>query len=154
MALGATACCQKIFDAFLSEDRSRTFFHGHSYTANPLACIAGLASLELLEDQKCRDQIAAIRFQHEQFVKNELSNKKQDYFRNIRIMGTILAFELNVGKDEYINQVGTVIMKKALSQGIYLRPLGNTVYIMPPYCITREQLQKIYGFILNLTQES
>ena len=153
MALGVTACSQKIFESFLSEDRSRTFFHGHSYTANPLACTAGLASLDLLQEQKCRDQINSIQFQHEKFVRNELSIENQGFFRNIRIMGTILAFELNTGKDEYTNQVGTAIMQKALSQGIYLRPLGNTVYIMPPYCITSDQLDKIYRFLLSLKRE-
>jgi adenosylmethionine-8-amino-7-oxononanoate aminotransferase len=150
MALGVTACSQKLFDAFLSEDGTKTFFHGHSFTANPLACTAGLASLDLLEKKKCRDQINSIGIQHEQFVKNDLSKSNQDLFRNIRILGTILAFELNTGKDEYLNGVGLTIMQKALAQGIYLRPLGNTVYIMPPYCITEEQLKKIYQFLLSL----
>jgi len=154
MALGATACSEEMFDAFLSEDGTRTFLHGHSYTANPLACTAGLASLDLLEEKKCRDQINAIRKQHEQFVSNDLSKKNQQLFRNMRIMGTILAFEFNAGKDEYLNQVGTTIMKQALAKGIYLRPLGNTVYIMPPYCITREQLNRVYQFLLTLTPES
>jgi len=152
MALGITACKQKIFDAFLSDDSSRTFFHGHSYTANPLACSAGLASLDLLEDQKCRNQINAIREQHEKFLKNKLQDNKQNLFRNMRILGTILAFEINAGKDEYINQAGAAIMQKALSQGIYLRPLGNTVYVMPPYCITPAQLEKIYEFLLSLKE--
>jgi adenosylmethionine-8-amino-7-oxononanoate aminotransferase len=81
-----------------------------------------------------------------------LSKKNQDLFRNIRIMGTILAFELNTGKDEYLNGVGITVMQRALAQGIYLRPLGNTVYIMPPYCISEEQLKKVYQFILSLNQ--
>ena len=70
----------------------------------------------------------------------------------MRILGTILAFEINAGKDEYINQAGAAIMQKALSQGIYLRPLGNTVYVMPPYCITPAQLEKIYEFLLSLKE--
>ena len=69
---------------------------------------------------------------------------------NIRIAGTILAFELNTGKDEYINEVSATVMNRALSQGIYLRPLGNTVYLMPPYCISPEQLRKTYQFILSI----
>jgi adenosylmethionine---8-amino-7-oxononanoate aminotransferase len=150
MALGATACSQFVFDAFLSEDRTRTFFHGHSYTANPLACTAGLASLDLLLGNNCRDQIKNIQTQHEQFVKKELSENTGDFFMNIRIMGTILAFELNIGKNEYTNSVGLEIMNQALKQGIFLRPLGNTVYLMPPYCITAEQLRKIYQFILSI----
>jgi adenosylmethionine---8-amino-7-oxononanoate aminotransferase len=149
MALGVTACSQPVFDAFLSPDRARTFFHGHSFTANPLACTAGLASLDLLMEKTCQDQIRAIQSDHAHFIKNELS-LQEDLFRNIRVMGTIMAFELNTGKDEYINRVGTEIMQAALCEGIYLRPLGNTVYIMPPYCISAEQLRKIYQFILNI----
>jgi adenosylmethionine-8-amino-7-oxononanoate aminotransferase len=149
MALGATACSQEIFDAFLSEDRTKTFFHGHSYTANPLACTAALASLDLLLEKKCLDQIISIRLQHEHFVNSDLS-KNPGYFRNIRIMGTVLAFELNTGKDDYLNSVSSEIMHLALAEGIYLRPLGNTVYLMPPYCISPAQLGKIYQFILTL----
>jgi adenosylmethionine-8-amino-7-oxononanoate aminotransferase len=150
MALGITACNQNIFNAFLSTDRSKTFYHGHSFTANPLACTAGLASLDLLEKTSCRDQIQWIRQQHEKFAQNELSVIGKELLINIRIIGTILAFELNTGRNEYINEVSATVMGKALAQGIYLRPLGNTVYIMPPYCITPEQLRKIYQFILSL----
>jgi adenosylmethionine-8-amino-7-oxononanoate aminotransferase len=152
MALGVTACSQLVFDAFLSEDRTKTFFHGHSYTANPLACTAGLASLDLLLEKKCGDQIKTIQSQHEYFVENDLSKNYAGIFRNIRIMGTILAFELNTGKDEYINRIGPSIMQWALKEGIYLRPLGNTVYLMPPYCISPEQLRKIYEFILSVPE--
>ena len=150
MALGVTACSQALFDAFLSDDRSKTFFHGHSYTANPLACTAGLASLDLLEEKSCIDQIKTIQSTHERFVKKELSGISEGTFRNIRIRGTILAFEFNAGKDEYNNQIGNTIMKKGLSEGIYLRPLGNTVYLMPPYCIRPDQLRKVYDFVLAL----
>lgn len=153
MALGVTACSQDIFNAFLSEDHSRTLFHGHSYTANPLACTAGLASLDLLEEKKCRDQINAIREQHEHFAAKYLSPWDGQIFRNIRILGTVLAFELNTGNDEYLNTIGTTIMNRAMQSGIYLRPLGNTVYIMPPYCITEEQLNKVYQFLLTLTPD-
>jgi adenosylmethionine-8-amino-7-oxononanoate aminotransferase len=150
MALGITACSQGIFNAFLSTDRTKTFFHGHSFTANPLACTAGLASLDLLQNKSCRDQIQWIRCEHEKFVQNELSVTGMELIVNIRITGTILAFELNTGKDEYINEVSATVMNRALSQGIYLRPLGNTVYLMPPYCISPEQLRKIYQFILSI----
>lgn len=150
MALGITACSQNIFNAFLSTDRTKTFFHGHSFTANPLACTAGLASLDLLEKTSCRDQIQWIHRKHEEFAGNELSMIGMELIVNIRVIGTILAFELNIGRDEYINEVSALVMSNALSQGIYLRPLGNTVYIMPPYCITPGQLKKIYQFILSI----
>ena len=150
MALGITACSQGIFNAFLSTDRTKTFFHGHSFTANPLACTAGLASLDLLEKKSCRDQIQWICCEHEKFIQNELSVTCMELIVNIRLTGTILAFELNSGKDEYINEVSASVMNRALSQGIYLRPLGNTVYLMPPYCINEVQLRKIYQFILSI----
>lgn len=150
MALGVTACSQDLFNAFLSADRTKTFFHGHSFTANPIACTAALASLELLEEESCRERITQIGLQHAGFVKNELGSLNQNIIANIRIMGTILAFELNIGKNEYINEVSRIVMQHGLSQGIYLRPLGNTVYVMPPYCISADQLRKIYDFILSI----
>ena len=150
MALGVTACTQKIFNAFLSTDRTRTFFHGHSFTANPLACTAGLASLDLLMEESCRNQIKMIQSMHEHFISAELSETGAAFFMNARVLGTILAFELNSGKNEYINEAGTVIMREGLSQGIYIRPLGNTVYLMPPYCILPEQLRILYQFILSI----
>jgi adenosylmethionine-8-amino-7-oxononanoate aminotransferase len=149
MALGVTASNQRVFDAFLSDDRSKTFFHGHSFTANPLACTAALASLDLLEEKACLDQIKMIQSEHEKFA-GELIHKGHSFFRNIRVLGTVFAFELNSGKNEYINQVGPEIMKLALQQGIYIRPLGNTVYLMPPYCITADQLHKIYRFLSDI----
>jgi adenosylmethionine-8-amino-7-oxononanoate aminotransferase len=152
MALGITACNQNIFNAFLSIDRTKTFFHGHSFTANPLACTAGLASLDLLEKTSCREQMQWLCQQHEEFVKNELSVIGMELLVNIRIMGTILAFELNTGKHEYMNEISAAIMGRAMSQGIYLRPLGNTVYLMPPYCITQQQLRKIYQFLLSIPE--
>jgi adenosylmethionine---8-amino-7-oxononanoate aminotransferase len=152
MALGITACNQTLFDAFLSSDRTKTFFHGHSFTANPLACTAGLASLDLLEEKSCREKIHWIGNQHEEFVKNELSVPGRELFINIRTLGTILAFELNIGKNEYVNEVSSIIMGKAIKEGIYLRPLGNTVYLMPPYCITPDQLSRIYRFILSIPE--
>jgi adenosylmethionine-8-amino-7-oxononanoate aminotransferase len=86
MALGITASNQSIFNAFLSTDRTKTFYHGHSFTANPLACTAGLASLDLLEKTSCRDQIQWIRQQHEEFARNELSVTGMELLVNIRIM--------------------------------------------------------------------
>jgi adenosylmethionine-8-amino-7-oxononanoate aminotransferase len=68
------------------------------------------------------------------------------------VLGTILAFEITGGKDEYLNDISAVITQKALAEGIYLRPLGNTVYIMPPYCITDAELEKVFAFLLKLVE--
>jgi adenosylmethionine---8-amino-7-oxononanoate aminotransferase len=150
MALGVTACTQTLFNAFLSTDRLKTFFHGHSFTANPLACTAALASLDLLLEKDCQENIKSIRFRHDAFIKNELSKTGNGVFQNIRSLGTILAFELHSGKGGYVNEISATITRMALQQGIYLRPLGNTVYIMPPYCILPDQLRKLYDFILSI----
>jgi adenosylmethionine---8-amino-7-oxononanoate aminotransferase len=146
MALGATAATEKIFGGFLSNDRTKTFFHGHSFTANPIACSAALASLDLLQNGSCLDRIAVIAQRHRSFaVKLETC----PVVRNIRILGVVIAFEIDAGKDEYLNDIGVWITGEALSKGIYLRPLGNTVYLMPPYCITDEELSQVYDFLLG-----
>ncbi|MDR3716628.1 MAG: adenosylmethionine--8-amino-7-oxononanoate transaminase [Puia sp.] len=144
MALGVTACTPRVFEAFLSDDKTNTFFHGHSFTANPLACSASLASLDLLEVPACRERIGEIGLKHGEFAKRIA---KYPSVRNARSIGTIVAFEVNTGRDEYINEVGATITRDSMRHGIYLRPLGNTVYIMPPYCITNPELDKVYEFL-------
>ncbi|HEX6181897.1 MAG TPA: aminotransferase class III-fold pyridoxal phosphate-dependent enzyme, partial [Chitinophagaceae bacterium] len=144
MALGATACTQDIYDAFLSDDRSKTFFHGHSYTANPLACAAANASLDLLLDNTCMENINRIGEKHAAFANHLLLNSSGN-IKNIRHLGTILAFELETnGSDGYLNNISSVLHQNALEKGVLLRPLGNTLYVMPPYCITDEELEKVY----------
>ncbi len=148
MALGVTACSQKIYDAFVDDDKKKTFFHGHSFTANPLACTTALASLDLWFQNNCIKKIEWLTQQNNQFV-HRLQSKKN--IKNIRVLGTIAAFEIVNGNDEYLNDISGIITHKALANGIYLRPLGNTVYIMPPYCITEEELYKVYDFIEDQT---
>ncbi|HVY73826.1 MAG TPA: adenosylmethionine--8-amino-7-oxononanoate transaminase [Puia sp.] len=152
MALGATACTNNIFNAFLSEDRRQTLFHGHSYTANPIACAAGLASLDLLQQKACIGQIQAITDKNKSFVKKISGSTDKRFFNNLRTIGTVLAFEIDQQGHDYINQAGSTIRNQAMNQGIYLRPLGNTVYIMPPYCISEEQLARVHQFLLSIPQ--
>lgn len=147
MALGVTACSEKIVEAFNTPDKLKTFFHGHSFTANPIACSAALASLDLLMQPSCLHQIelvSAVNRKYAQLLSAYPSVK------NIRGIGTILAFEINKGEDEYLNTVSETVTAEMLSKGIYLRPLGNTVYIMPPYCITEEQLDFIFTSLFEL----
>lgn len=142
MALGATLCTEAIFNAFLSSDRSRTFFHGHSYTANPIACAAGNASLDLLLQDECMQHIQRIASQHAAFAERLRSHPS---VKDIRQCGTIIAFEIVVeGQQGYLNNISSVIHRKALQQGVLLRPLGNTLYVMPPYCTTTEELEQVY----------
>jgi len=146
MALGVTAVTEKIFTAFLSDDRRKTLFHGHSFTANPLACAASLASLDLLLDPDCLERIRAIGAMHALFAERI---RDLPIIRNIRILGTIIAFEIGTGEDGYINPVAGTLTREALSAGIYLRPLGNTIYIMPPYCITEKEMDQVYRFLVH-----
>ncbi|MBK5272182.1 MAG: adenosylmethionine--8-amino-7-oxononanoate transaminase [Bacteroidia bacterium] len=144
LPLAITACTQNIFDAFLSDDLYKTFFHGHSYTANPIACAAALASLDLLLKKECIENIQYISENNRQFV-NQLKESKK--IIEPRSLGTILAFEFHSDKKEYLNKVKEETMIMALEKGVLIRPLGNTVYMMPPYCITPVQLQKVYSVI-------
>ncbi|MFT3822489.1 MAG: adenosylmethionine--8-amino-7-oxononanoate transaminase [Chitinophagaceae bacterium] len=153
MPLGVTACSQRIYEAFVTDDKFKTFFHGHSFTANPLACAVAGASLDLLLQEDCLQRIAVIAQQHQQFI-TVLNNRYSNAAKNIRQLGTILAFEIAKGKDEYLNTISSVITEKALQKGIYLRPLGNTVYLMPPYCITVQQLQQVYAVVEEIIQET
>lgn len=154
MALGVTACTQKIYDAYLEDDKRKTFFHGHSFTANPLACTAAVASLDLLEQDAGggRDQISVWNRNFLDQLIN-LSQDKMAIIQNPRQTGTILAFEIKQGENNYLNQVGAVITRKAMEKSLYLRPLGNTVYFMPPYCLTREEYDLLSKTTLEIIGE-
>ncbi len=155
MALGVTACTEKIYTAFVSENKLHTFFHGHSFTANPLACTAAIASLDLLEKESCQERIEWICVQQANFIAQIINNVNIYPIKvhNPRQLGTIAAFEISSGADEYLNNISSTITKKCLEQGVYLRPLGNTVYIMPPYCITKEELEKVYDVLLSVISD-
>jgi adenosylmethionine-8-amino-7-oxononanoate aminotransferase len=142
MPLSITACSAKVYEAFVEEDLLKTFFHGHSYTANPIACAAALASLDLLLKPECLHQIEEIHQQHLGF-RQQLQQSNYP-IRNLRVLGTILAFEIDKGQDEYLNNISKVVTQKAIEKNVYLRPLGNTLYLMPPYCITKEELSTVY----------
>ncbi len=146
MALGATACNQRIADAFMSEDRLKTFFHGHSFTANPIACAAALASLDLLQKTSCLENISAITARNLSFV-NQVSACPTA--KNARACGTIMAFDYDSGRYDYLSNVSSKITAFMLERGVYLRPLGNTVYIMPPYCMLMEELDRVYAVIVE-----
>lgn len=151
MALGVTACSDNIYQAYVTDDKYKTFFHGHSFTANPLACTAALASLDLFEQNNCLQVVQEITNALHNF-KDEISSSRG--IKNIRQLGTILAFELQTGKDEYLNNISSVITDLAIKNGVYLRPLGNTVYLMPPYCITKQELERTYEVIRLILEGS
>lgn len=148
MPLGVTACNEKVYEAFYEDDKLKTFFHGHSFTANPLACTAALASLDLLQQSTCYWQTRMISAGNAEFLNGRISENRK--IKNRRRLGTILAFEIDTGNDGYLNNISREITSMAMKNGVYLRPLGNTVYIMPPYCITQEQLAKLYTVLLEI----
>ncbi len=146
LALGATSCTEKIYSAFLSEDKLKTLFHGHSYTGNPLACAAGLASMDLLLSEETQQHMERIYLQQRHFAEELRINEQAE---NVRCCGTILAFDFKTKEGtSYFNSQRDNLYQHFLGQGILLRPLGNTLYIMPPYCMSPEDLEKIYDVIL------
>jgi adenosylmethionine-8-amino-7-oxononanoate aminotransferase len=144
LPLGVTSCSQYIYEAFLSRDRRQTFFHGHSYTANPLACTAACATLELLQKKECLDNIARIESMHKTFL-DEIADYPKCHLP--RQLGTICAFNFDTDKFDYTCEAHQKLYKFYLNRGILLRPLGAVVYVMPPYSTTTEQLERIYSVI-------
>ena len=145
MALGITTCTSEIYNAFLSDDKLKTLFHGHSFTANPIACSASLASLDILLAKETGSSIDMITQSHHEFM---VRIKDHPRLKNIRQTGTILAMEWDTSDEtSYFNNLRDNLYNFFLDQGIILRPLGNILYILPPYCIKSEQLQYIYAKI-------
>ncbi|SMO69523.1 adenosylmethionine--8-amino-7-oxononanoate transaminase [Solitalea koreensis] len=145
MPLGITSCDSKIYDQFLSDDKMKTLFHGHSFTANPVACAASLASMDLLLSEQTQDQIAMICRKHLKFAESIRNHEK---LKDVRVRGTIIAMEWNTGNEtSYFNNLRDELYNFFLADGIILRPLGNIIYLLPPYCVTEEELDFVYGKI-------
>lgn len=150
MPLGATSCAQFIYDACVSDDKTKTFFHGHSYTANPTACAAALASMDLMENEDTRQQIKMISTLHSQFV---TKHKQHSILTDIRSLGTILALEIRTTEQtHYLNNASESIAAYFLKKQIIVRPLGNILYFIPPYCITENELHNVYSLIDEFLQ--
>lgn len=142
MPLGVTSCAQFIYNSCVSDDKTKTFFHGHSYTANPTACSAGLASLDLMEKEETWTQIKMLSNQNQKFVAKHQNHPK---LKDVRSKGTILALEINTEEHtHYLNNSSESIASYFLNKGIIVRPLGNILYIIPPYCITETEIKQVY----------
>ncbi len=138
LPLGATAVTAAVYDAFLSTDRSKTFFHGHSYTANPLACAVALASLDLFREEGTLERVVQI----EQWLRAGLEPlRRLDLVGDVRVIGGVGALELVSDRPGYLDEIGPRLGEMFLERGLLLRPLGNVVYFMPPYVITQEQTE-------------
>ena len=144
LPMAATVCSERIFSAFYNDDPAKAFYHGHSYTANPLGCAAALASLDLLASEPFR-RLAA--WQREEAVR--LCDHHR--LKRVRVCGTIVAADVIVeGEEGYLHEVGPLLREQFLARGFLLRPLGNSVYVLPPYCIERLQLASIYDCFCEL----
>ena len=142
LPMGATSCSGDIYDAFHSDDKKHTFFHGHSFTANPVGCAASLASLDLLERDACWEDIRRIAARHEAQLERF---RRHRLVRDVRQTGTILAVEIDTGSEtSYFNTIRDELYRFFLSRGVLLRPLGNVVYVLPPYCISNQELDTVY----------
>jgi adenosylmethionine---8-amino-7-oxononanoate aminotransferase len=148
MPLGATACTKNVYDAFVSDDRQKTFYHGHSYTGNPMACAAGLAGLELFLDKNYLYKISYISKIQQKF---KVILDRNANVVNARLCGVVLAFDVkHDSATSYFNELRDRLYQAFLDRGVLLRPLGNTVYIMPPYVISEEQLHRVHTVILEV----
>lgn len=147
--LAITACSEAIFKGFVSPDHSRTFFHGHTYTGNPIAAAIALASLELSLSESCSQARARINSAHHECA---AALKEIPGITGVRVTGTILAFEVEVDPSlsGYTSSIKDAAMKFFRNRGVLLRPLGNTIYCMPPYCITEPQLERLHDSLVGL----
>jgi adenosylmethionine---8-amino-7-oxononanoate aminotransferase len=144
LPLAATLCTPRIFEAHLSTDRTKTFFHSSSYTANPLACAAAVANLEVWAREPAVDRVAALAAGQAQRLAAFADDRR---FKNVRRLGTIAALDLDVRDAGYLADVGPRLYQFFLERGVLLRPLGNTIYVMPPYCIADAELDLVYDAI-------
>ena len=146
LPLSLTTCTQEIYDAFLGDDISKAFLHGHSFTGNPVGCASAIASLDLLEGEECQKSIQEITAKHAAFAE---TLKDNPLLEEVRQKGTILALELKADNTGYASDIRASLYQHFIAEGVILRPLGNVIYILPPYCITDAELQQVYKSILS-----
>ena len=144
MAMGVTAASIEIYNHFLNEP-TQTLFHGHSYTANPIACSTALASLDIFDQGHVFTDIQRISELHAAFVSK---HKNHPRIKDIRSRGTILAIDLQtIEKQGYFNEIRNKAYAFFISKRVLMRPLGNVIYVLPPYCISTTDLQYVYQTI-------
>lgn len=143
LPMAITSCTQEIYDAFLSDDIAKGFFHCHTYSANPVACAAALAGIELLQTEAIQDNIKEIITSHKVFNERIKNHPK---VKSTRQLGVVYAIDLNTETERY-GGLREKLLKFFMDRGVFLRPLGNTIYIQVPYIITKEELEKVYKTI-------
>jgi adenosylmethionine-8-amino-7-oxononanoate aminotransferase len=149
LPMGVTLCSDRVETAFRSQNRLHTFYHGHSYTGNALACAAANASLQIFEDEPVFERTAAIAE-----ITSERLAQLKDFASvgDIRQMGTIGAIELRADDAGYLSAMRPKLYHFFLERGVLLRPLGNVIYVLPPYVISEAELNRVYDVILDAIQ--
>jgi len=142
--LAVTLCTRDIFDAHYSTDRHRTFFHSSSYTANPIACAAAIANLDIWEQEPVAERIGNLARLQKKHLKPFCDDSR---FSNVRQLGTITAMDLTATTHGYFSEVAPRLRGVFGAANVLLRPLGNTIYLMPPYCVTDDDLSLAYEAI-------
>ena len=150
LPLAVTLCRADIFDAHYSTDRTRTFFHSSSYTANPIACAAALANLEIWEREPVMERTGRVATLHTEKLDRFRDDRR---FTNIRQIGTIAALDIAATDAGYMADIGPRLYRGFLARDLLIRPLGNTIYIMPPYCSTVGELDLVYEAIGEIADE-
>jgi adenosylmethionine---8-amino-7-oxononanoate aminotransferase len=150
MPMAATLASDAIYQAFWSEDVNKALLHGHSYTANPLGCAAALASLELFEDPKTWQQIQMLEATHRKWLPTLATHP---YLNNPRVKGTIAAFEFKSQNAGYGSSSSQWIREAFMEHAILVRPLGNTMYWIPPYCTTEQTMNWAYEVLLKVLDD-
>ena len=146
LPLAVTLCRHEIFAAHFAEDRRRTFFHSSSFTANPIACAAALANLEIWESEPVLARIAALQALQAKHLERL---RDDDRFEQVRQTGTITALDVRAPDGGYFAALGPRLAASFQAGEVLLRPLGNTLYVLPPYCVTADDLDRVYAAILG-----
>lgn len=149
LPMAITTCTGDVYEAFYSEEISKGLFHGHTYSANPLACTAAIAGIELLTSREIQENIKLLIRSHKEFG---LKIEKHIKVKNLRQLGIILAFELDIEMERYGN-MRNLLFQHFMGEGVFLRPLGNTIYILPPFNIEHAQLQNVYASIESVLEK-
>ncbi len=149
LPLAATLCTEDIYDSFVSENVKDAFLHGHSYTANPLSCAAAIVSWELLQKDECQERIKQICNLTRKNILNLSSHPKVS---NARCLGTIGAIDFS-SQGNYFSSLSAKVKGKALEKGVLLRPLGNVLYAVPPYCVIDQEVEWIYKVMSEILDE-
>jgi adenosylmethionine-8-amino-7-oxononanoate aminotransferase len=142
LPMGVTLASEALFQGFVDLDPTRTLYHGHSFTANPLGCAAALASLDLLEGFPERHR--GMEARHRPHLERLAVHPG---VRQPRLLGGIAAFDLVVESPGYLNPAGKRLKALVRHEGVFLRPLGQVIYLLPPLCIDDDQLERCYRAI-------